>query len=234
MPRTPKDIRLEVKVRNNLVLSRMEEKGIWTVAALCRALNSDWQYLACKNVNQTEMGRLINMKVPARNEDGSWLELVHRLADFFQCMPEDLFSAPQQYNALEKNRVHAEVAYTELQTLSARTHEPVTPELALQATQLRAAIAKALQSLTPREERVLRLRFGFEGKDYTLEEVGEQFGVFKERIRQIEAKALRKLQHPSRSRAILEAAGKVTRRYKNRQGQVEEYITIDNNAVKAL
>ena len=60
-----------------------------------------------------------------------------------------------------------------------------------------------LSSLTPREERVLRMRFGIGmNTDHTLEEVGQQFSVTRERIRQIEAKALRKLKHPSRSRKM--------------------------------
>jgi RNA polymerase primary sigma factor len=54
--------------------------------------------------------------------------------------------------------------------------------------------------LTPREERIIKMRFGLEdGTEHTLEEVGQKFGVTRERIRQIEAKALRKLRHPSRS-----------------------------------
>ncbi len=68
---------------------------------------------------------------------------------------------------------------------------------------LREQIRSALDFLTERERQVLELRFGLvDGKDHTLEEVGKQFGVTRERIRQIEAKALRKLRHPSRSRAL--------------------------------
>ena len=60
-----------------------------------------------------------------------------------------------------------------------------------------------LDTLTPREEKVLRLRFGLDdGRPRTLEEVGRQFQVTRERIRQIEAKALRKLRHPSRSKKL--------------------------------
>ena len=60
-----------------------------------------------------------------------------------------------------------------------------------------------LDSLSPREAKVLRMRFGIEMQsDHTLEEVGKQFDVTRERIRQIEAKALRKLKHPSRSRKL--------------------------------
>ena len=68
---------------------------------------------------------------------------------------------------------------------------------------LKETTTRVLASLTPREERVLRMRFGIGmNTDHTLEEVGQQFSVTRERIRQIEAKALRKLKHPSRSRKL--------------------------------
>ena len=68
---------------------------------------------------------------------------------------------------------------------------------------LDAYFAVVLSTLTPREERVLRMRFGVGmNTDHTLEEVGLQFSVTRERIRQIEAKALRKLKHPSRSKQL--------------------------------
>ena len=70
-------------------------------------------------------------------------------------------------------------------------------------TALKSSTTKVLATLTPREERVLRMRFGIGmNTDHTLEEVGQQFSVTRERIRQIEAKALRKLKHPSRSRQL--------------------------------
>jgi RNA polymerase primary sigma factor len=75
-------------------------------------------------------------------------------------------------------------------------------EAAIQSN-LRETTTRVLASLTPREERVLRMRFGIGmNTDHTLEEVGQQFSVTRERIRQIEAKALRKLKHPSRSRLL--------------------------------
>lgn len=79
----------------------------------------------------------------------------------------------------------------------------VAPIDAAILTNLREVTTKILSSLTPREERVLRMRFGIGmNTDHTLEEVGQQFSVTRERIRQIEAKALRKLRHPSRSKRL--------------------------------
>lgn len=79
----------------------------------------------------------------------------------------------------------------------------IVPVDAAVLSNLRETTTRVLASLTPREERVLRMRFGIGmNTDHTLEEVGQQFAVTRERIRQIEAKALRKLKHPSRSRKL--------------------------------
>ena len=84
----------------------------------------------------------------------------------------------------------------------------VSPEEFATNEMLKDEIADVLSTLTEREEKVIRLRFGLEdGKSRTLEEVGQLFGVTRERIRQIEAKALRKLRHPSRSRKLKDYMG---------------------------
>lgn len=82
-------------------------------------------------------------------------------------------------------------------------HDAPAPADAASFTLLKEQLEEVLDTLTPREKRVLRLRFGLDdGRARTLEEVGQSFGVTRERIRQIEAKALRKLRHPSRSRKL--------------------------------
>ncbi|MCP4871802.1 MAG: RNA polymerase sigma factor RpoD [Proteobacteria bacterium] len=79
----------------------------------------------------------------------------------------------------------------------------VSPADAVISRSLKEQTRKVLATLTPRQERVLRLRFGIdENADHTLEEVGQDFGVTRERIRQVEAKALRKLRHPSRAKRL--------------------------------
>jgi RNA polymerase primary sigma factor len=79
---------------------------------------------------------------------------------------------------------------------------PSPPETVININ-LREQIEEALKSLTEREGKVLKMRFGLgDGNEHTLEEVGQQFKVTRERIRQIEAKALRKLKHPTRSKKL--------------------------------
>jgi RNA polymerase primary sigma factor len=82
--------------------------------------------------------------------------------------------------------------------------DAVDPHAAVEASMLTELLADALAELTPREQHILRMRFGLgDADDHTLEEVGKVFGVTRERIRQIEAKALEKLRHPSRARKLI-------------------------------
>ncbi|MGH9542595.1 MAG: sigma-70 family RNA polymerase sigma factor, partial [Terriglobales bacterium] len=79
----------------------------------------------------------------------------------------------------------------------------ISPSDAVIGVDLKEQTSQVLKTLTPREEKVIKMRFGLDdGSEHTLEEVGQSFAVTRERIRQIEAKALRKLRHPSRSRRL--------------------------------
>ena len=79
----------------------------------------------------------------------------------------------------------------------------VSPSDAAAYLSLQAQISSALKTLTPREEKIIKMRFGLEdGSEHTLEQVGQTFAVTRERIRQLEAKALRKLRHPSRAHKL--------------------------------
>ena len=84
-----------------------------------------------------------------------------------------------------------------------RAPDAVDPQAAAEASALRRMVGEALADLTPREQRILRLRFGIgDAADHTLEEIGKEFGVTRERIRQIEAKAIEKLRHPERAHKL--------------------------------
>lgn len=81
--------------------------------------------------------------------------------------------------------------------------DAISPDEATMQESLRQSLRNVLTTLTPREEKVLRMRFGIDAEeDLTLEEVGKTFSVTRERIRQIEAKALKKLKHPTRTKPL--------------------------------
>ncbi len=200
-----KEVRLEIKPRNNLVLLKMEEAGICSVAKLCRQFG----------LNQVRVGALINMKMSPMLKRSSpdqpvWAKEVVVLARNFKCLPEDLF--PESIRDLQvKSKFHVELAVDDLKRLRGRVPAHLqlaaNPDFIHIRSEVERKLGEMLKTLTLREERVLRLRFGLEdGQEHTLEEVGALFGVSKDRIRQIQDKALRKMRHPARTRPI-RAAG---------------------------
>ena len=112
-------------------------------------------------------------------------------------------TAPQDFKTGQETYASRRAKNTGDKKYAVDPDDAILPiDAAIQAN-LRETTTRVLASLTPREERVLRMRFGIGmNTDHTLEEVGQQFSVTRERIRQIEAKALRKLKHPSRSRKM--------------------------------
>lgn len=194
-----KEVRLIVTAKNNLIMAEMEARNIYSVAELCRQMD--------KVSYQTAIGQLINMKIEARTKDDGWRPAAQALAAFFKCLPEDLFTEEQQWGKLKRNVSKAEVSFAEMQLAIGGDVNPITSELITEASEFKKALSLALHTLLPREERVLRLRFGFfDGREWTLEEVAQQFNLSKDRIRQIEAKALRKLKHPAHNNDIVKAA----------------------------
>lgn len=128
-------------------------------------------------------------------QDGSYSTAAQQFAVFIGLPEQMLFG---EHPDAEKHRLEAEASFVDLHTA-----EPVDPEAEAIQKNLTANTIRVLASLTPRESRVLRIRFGIgTGGDCVLEEVGQQFSVTRDRIREIEAKALMKLKHPSRSRKL--------------------------------
>lgn len=105
----------------------------------------------------------------------------------------------------ETNRPYSNDLATNIVLSSLSTETVVSDDdayVSLYYKQLKEDVSEALNTLTPREAKVIQLRYGFSGSEMTLEEVGKVFNVTRERIRQIEAKALRKLRHPSRAKRL--------------------------------
>ena len=196
----PKDIRMDVQFRNNLILAKMTAAGLKTVAELSRATN----------VPHCILGRLINMKELPQTQNGNrkWREPVLRLANFFKCLPEDLFSEFQQENVLEENRAHIEVHFGAIQAmLATQRARLLDPETVVQTREMHKILYQRIATLKPRQQKVLRARFGIDGPEMTLGETGEILGISGERARQLERKALRELRHPRNSNPIRAAGG---------------------------
>ena len=180
-----KDYRLTVKVRNNNILKAAEAAGFTSIPLLASAIG----------MNYSALNNLINMTASPFSKNGVLRPCVERLCEFLSAPFDDLFSE-QQRVALDTNRSEREV---DAETVYALTAAVNTPEMIGHDDGLLDTVLGALGTLTPREEKVLRMRVGMDGADMTLAEVADAMGITPERVRQIEQKAYRKLRHPSRA-----------------------------------
>lgn len=195
-----KDYRVTVKVRNNRLLSAMERAGYPTAAALSRALGG-------RN-RQGEIGGLLAMtKSPKRQfgkNAGEWGALVVDICVVLRAMPDDLFNEEQQ-RTVAKNVAEFEMCDAEVAALIAPTE--TDPVEVLSLDDKRAAIAGCLATLSDRESEVLRRHYGIDGEEESLEQIGRSLDLSTERIRQIEARALRKMRQPSRAKPLQDVCG---------------------------
>lgn len=206
-----KEIRIEIKPRNNLVLTRMEELGIKTVTELCRRAG-----FARGSMNA--VASIINLKSPplksvkGKKRLVEWKDQVLEIANILECEPEELFPEEIKHVIIAREvNVFAEVNVDQFRRLGGNIPKQLVvgtdPEKGLQVQEFEAALNKALETLTPREEKVLKYRFGLEdGQERTINEVAALFALTPERIRGIEAKALQRMRHPMRTRMIKEPA----------------------------
>jgi len=118
-----------------------------------------------------------------------------RLCDFFNLMPHQLYPEAQMSEPLKTNKKTIEADAHELVRLEA---DALDPAQIIELGSRREAVRGMLFSLTKRESDVVSLRLGFEGVEHTWEEIGNVYGVSRERVRQIYGKAIRKLRHPER------------------------------------
>ena len=188
-----KDINVQLRIRNNLILREIL-KSYASVAEFCRA----------HGLTQSAVGRYINFKQNAVTKqrrysirykpviDGYyWATTVTLIAkalkvDEFDLFPQHLWDKRQNTFELEIDSENM-IEFNENKYIEDNT---------------RIEFGKALASLEPREEEIIKERFGFDSEQKTYREISERFGVSFERIRQIEQRALRKLRHPTRKKMI--------------------------------
>ena len=186
-----KEYRIDIKVRNNIILTKIEHAGHKSIPKFCKEYG----------VTYGRLLDVINMTEPAHNKDGSWNKAVLKTANALNCSPENLFTEQQLTTQLKTNKREIQVQEAEMRFMLESTDNQKLLEDHYLDGQLEENIHSALRTLTPREQKVISMRMGLGEykKEYTFDEVGEEFGISRERVRQIEAKALRKLRHPSRS-----------------------------------
>jgi RNA polymerase sigma factor (sigma-70 family) len=135
------------------------------------------------------------------NKKGEWFDSVLKMSALLRLPPESLFPEQHLDRALAKNNGEFEITFDEVRALV--TQEPVDPEQALADKELQQKLfSLMIERVSPREHRVLAERFGFDGAEKTLEEIGNEFGVGRERIRQMEMHALRRLRNPTTMRKL--------------------------------
>lgn len=198
-----KDLRISVQVRNNVLWHAIYDK-YKTVGAVAEA----------SGVGANQISSVLGLRVsPMSMQTDTPKTWCQQLALFFDIPFEVLFPM-HLYRGLYKYQRDFEVhAATFLQVSEVRLIDGApTPEDSLiendRRERLETVTANVLSTLTPREAAVIRRRFGIGGhEEESLEDIGKSYAVTHERIRQIEAKAIRKLRHPSRKRVIGECAG---------------------------
>lgn len=193
---TRMEVRVSVEVRNNLILSRMDGGGFKSVNELSLKAG----------ISAAVLGRLVNMQVSPLRTNMKWKDAAVKLANFFGCLPEDIFTKKHINNVLETNRIEAEASFVDIYwSLSERGAEKMLPEKIVFENERAGVVSKLLSTLKPKERGVIRLRFGLDGgEELTLEEAGKTLGLTREGARQNEERGLKKLRHRS-NRFLLES-----------------------------
>lgn len=186
---TRKDYRVDVRVRNNNILKAVEAIGYDSIPVFCKE-----QSLRYEDVNN-----LINMTRSPLSKAGEYRQVTMDLMELLDKRFEELFDEQQMIGVMT-NRAMREVKAEEIYSLMYEQKDvDLLPFDVADRSQMAEAVRGCIKGLTEKEQLVLSKRFGFDGPEQTLNEVGEYFGISGTRVQQIEAKALRKLRYPSRS-----------------------------------
>lgn len=178
------DYEITIRARNARILRLIRAQGFETVAEFCRAKNLGYQAIA----------NLVSGLKPAINQN-TWTRPAKDLADALDTAPETLFTARQAAGRIKA--VTREVSESELVALTEAPRAAALieydPERKVADDERNAALQAAIAELTPREQAIIKARFGLDGPPRILDDIAKEFESSRDRIRQVEQKALRKL-----------------------------------------
>ena len=181
-----KDYILQVRVKNGPMLRALRASGCASVAELSRQCG----------VNQKTIGLYLNLKLTPIRLDGDYREDILTIAAYLHASPEDLFPPQHLRRALAKTTGEIEAS---IEDVEAFLPDPnADPQRQLERRDLVAQLVAAVIDLPERDRQVITMRYGLDGEgEHTLDQCGDVLGVTRERIRQIELRALRRLHHPA-------------------------------------
>lgn len=184
MSNKPRDYAITITVRNNRMLEQMQLLGFESAAALHRA----------SGVSMGTIGEFLRFKRAPIKRNEQWSVSLLKIAECLRCLPEDLFPPVHFRKPLEKSSAEFKTDAADINQISASLRSMALPaDEKMMIVESKQALEGLMHGLSPREERVLRMRFGLDGREYTLEEIARPWGLTRDRIRQIEANAIRKL-----------------------------------------
>ena len=192
---TEDEYRIKVSVRNNLILKAIEDFGYTTISNFCKE----------HGLNAVSVRLLVQFRKKPIEPDGEFCKVAKDLMEVLGAAPTDLWTAEQLELCLPKNTVEKAIGQRALDKLLGMDNGEliaIAPDEKLSTRERKLILIGVLESLTDREQYVIANRFGLGCEEKTLEEIGEDLSVNRVRVRQIEAKALRKLRHPSNSHKL--------------------------------
>jgi len=186
------DYRVKITIRNERLLAAMEGMGYKSVAEFSRN----------QGLNSVKVREIFSGKIPPLDREGNPKELTKEILEILNLTIEKAFTE-KQLKGFKKHTFEVKIEEEKLlQIISPAKNQ----EIKVIEQEVKSKLSEILSTLTPREEKILRMRFGIGmNTDHTLEEVGRKFFVTRERIREIEGKALRKLKHPTVAIKLMEA-----------------------------
>jgi RNA polymerase primary sigma factor len=191
------EYRFQIKIRNNVVLKRIEELGFDSIPEFCRA----------KKLTYHLVTEIINFKLPFYTKQGAITLHISKLADALNLLPDHIYPPERRDRPLASNTYNIEANKNDLmQIADSLRMDALPPDDRKMLDDFQPTLSQIMdECLSPRYRDVLERRFGLiTGREETLNEIAADMGVTPDRIRQLEAVAIRKLKHPARSTKLRE------------------------------